>query len=204
MKAIIFDWSGTLVNNVPQFYSVVKKIFETYKREIISLEEVRENFTLPYMKFYEKYIPEMSQETQNVIFKKEIQKQPLPKLYPGVLEILKEIKNKQYTIFVVSSNHKETILNEVKQLGAEEFIEKIFPDVYTKSPTLKMIISKYNLNMDQSFYVGDTSGDVEAGKESNLPTIGISWGYQSKNKLKLSNPDYLIDNILDIKKIIQL
>ncbi len=56
-------------------------------------------------------------------------------------------------------------------------------DVHEKGEVIKSLVDDFNLDKDSTFYVGDTSGDVEAGKYSNVKTIGISWGFQHKDIL---------------------
>jgi pyrophosphatase PpaX len=79
---------------------------------------------------------------------------------------------------------------------------KIIGDVHEKAGFLTSLKSEFNLSQDSTFYIGDTSGDVEAGKEAMVKTIGISWGFQHKSILAKSNPDFLIDNLTEIEKIL--
>jgi phosphoglycolate phosphatase-like HAD superfamily hydrolase len=43
---------------------------------------------------------------------------------------------------------------------------------------------------------------MEAAKIAWIKTIWISWGFQHKTILEKSNPDFLIDDIIEIKEII--
>jgi phosphoglycolate phosphatase-like HAD superfamily hydrolase len=61
--------------------------------------------------------------------------------------------------------------------------KKVIGDVHEKGEVIKSLVDDFNLDKDSTFYVGDTSGDVEAGKYSNVKTIGISWGFQHKDIL---------------------
>lgn len=49
--------------------------------------------------------------------------------------------------------------------------------------------------------IGDTVSDVEAGKNAGVTTIGVTYGFHGK-KLAKSKPDYLVDHIKDILRII--
>lgn len=74
-------------------------------------------------------------------------------------------------------------------------------EVHEKGEVIASLVKEFNLNENLTYYVGDTSGDVEAGKYAHVKTIGISWGFQDKSLLSKSDPDFLIDNILEIKDI---
>lgn len=71
-----------------------------------------------------------------------------------------------------------------------------------KKDSILSLVEEFDLNPEETFYVGDTPRDVQAGKTAKVKTIGISWGFQHKNVLAKSKPDFLIDNILKIKSII--
>jgi phosphoglycolate phosphatase-like HAD superfamily hydrolase len=93
-KAIIFDWSGTLRNNCDCFYNVCNIMFKELGKKPISKEEMRMNFTLPYMKFWNKYFPDLTKEKQGVMFEKYIHQVGESEMYPNVKEILTSLYKK--------------------------------------------------------------------------------------------------------------
>ena len=50
-------------------------------------------------------------------------------------------------------------------------------------------------------YVGDSEVDVQTAKNSNLPCIGVTWGFRDKKDL--AGADYIIDNPCDIINVIR-
>ncbi len=200
-KAFIFDWSGTLSDNSRIFLEICHRMFVELGKEPISEEEIRRNFTLPYMNFWNKYFPDLTKERQdelNIKYTKLIDK--YPELYPNVEEIINFLHDLDFKIFILSSDH--VLLSEVQRLGLEKFMTEIINKVHDKKDTIVHLLHKYNLDKNKTFYIGDTSGDVEAGKYAGVKTIGISWGFQHKDILASSNPDYLIDDIIEIKNIL--
>ena len=59
---------------------------------------------------------------------------------------------------------------------------------------------KYNIDLRESFVVGDRWKDINAGVAAKCKTIFIDHGYNEGLKKK---PTYKIDKFLDIKKIIK-
>ena len=53
-KNIIFDWSGVVKDAVEDHVWVVNKMFKNLGGKEISLEEMRQNWEQPYMKFWNK------------------------------------------------------------------------------------------------------------------------------------------------------
>ena len=83
IKNIIFDWSGTLSNDTEIVHQIIMTIFEKSGHNRISLDEFRNEFMLPYMEFYWKYIPDLKKEDQDRLFKENIS-EVNPQLFPGV------------------------------------------------------------------------------------------------------------------------
>jgi len=59
---------------------------------------------------------------------------------------------------------------------------------------------KFDLDLSQSFMIGDSEKDILAGKNAGCITIGVRTGYALKNsKIK---PDYMFENLLEAVKAI--
>ena len=57
MKNIIFDWSGTLVDDLPPVLAATNRIFAHHGREQMDREEFRQTFRLPFADFYAEVLP---------------------------------------------------------------------------------------------------------------------------------------------------
>ena len=82
ISSIIFDRSGTLSNNITAFKEFCDLVFKLYNRRPLSLQEIQENFETPYMKFRNKYIPELSKEDQDKLFIESMPQLSPKQLYP--------------------------------------------------------------------------------------------------------------------------
>lgn len=201
-KAFIFDWSGTLINNFHCFCRVCNIMFRELGKEPITEDEIRLNFTMPYMKFWNKYFPNLSKEKQDGLYEKYIHLVGEPELYKQTDEIIKYLYSNGYKIFILSSDPISKLIPETEKSGLFRLFEKVFGNVHEKREAIVSIVNEFNLDKNFVFYVGDTSGDVEAGKSADVKTIGITWGFQHKKVLAQSNPDFLIDDLIAIKSII--
>ena len=201
-KAFIFDWSGTLSDNFHCFCQVCNLMFQELGKETISEKEIRSNFTIPYMKFWNKYFPDLSKEKQCMLFEKYIHKVDEPELFTKVDEIIKLLDSSGWKIFILSSDPISKLIPQTKKSGLSHLFQKVVGEVHEKNKIILSLVNEFDLDKSLTFYVGDTSGDVEAGKDANVKTIGISWGFQDRSVLSKSNPDFLIDDIIEIKDII--
>ncbi len=201
-KSFIFDWSGTLSDNFNCFCKVCDLMFPELGREKITPEEIRKEFTLPYMSFWNKYFPELSQEKQCGMYVKYIHQVGNPNLYPGVKEVITALHGGGHKIFIASSDPESKITEEIEASGLKDFLSGYYFELQDKTEKIMELVNNTPLDINSTYYIGDTFGDVEMGKKAGVKTVGISWGFQSREGLALSKPDFLIDDILEIKNII--
>lgn len=202
-KAFIFDWSGTLSDNFHLFCKVCDLMFAELGKEPISASEIKQHFTLPYMKFWNRYFPNLSRGKQCELYEKYIHQVGEPKLHEKVKEIITLLNGNDYLLFILSSDPISRLIPEVQKSGFAELIIKTVGDVYEKTDVITSFVNNFSLNKNFTYYVGDTSGDIEAGQNAGIKTIGISWGFQHKNVLSQANPNFLIDDIIEINDIIK-
>jgi phosphoglycolate phosphatase len=59
IRNVIFDWSGTLVDDLPAVWRATNKVFSQAGRPEIELEQFRAEFCLPYQKFFDRHTPDV-------------------------------------------------------------------------------------------------------------------------------------------------
>ena len=57
IRNIIFDWSGTLVDDLPAVWKATNFVLARADRPEMSLEEFRAEFSLPFTNFYSRHTP---------------------------------------------------------------------------------------------------------------------------------------------------
>jgi len=201
-KNIIFDWSGTLCDNLSPYLWVLEKMFNELGREMISLEEMQREYNVPYMLFYNKYFPKLTQEKQRELYHKYVIQAPKADLFSGVKETLELLREKDIKLFVLSHDLYCMLNEEAKREGVHHLFEEFFGETIDKHIDMPKIFKKHKLKKGETLYIGDTVGDVAAAKHNKVRSGGISWGYQNRKVLADSNPDILLDQIEDIFKYI--
>lgn len=149
----------------------------------------------------------------------------------GSFEALKIIKDLGYLLIVITNQagiarglfNEETlskihekmkrILNENNILIDDIFYCPHHPDFTglcdCRKPKPGMIFSareKYNINLNESYMVGDTLGDIETGFNAKCKTILVMTGYGKEEKRKIDKvqPDFIFNNLLEFAKNLKL
>ena len=58
IRNIIFDWSGTLVDDLPGVWKATNHVLEQAGAPTLTLDEFRSDFELPFTNFYDRHIPD--------------------------------------------------------------------------------------------------------------------------------------------------
>ncbi|MBW2992339.1 HAD family hydrolase [Candidatus Woesearchaeota archaeon] len=200
IKNIIFDWNGTLVDDFKPVVNVVNNVLKHHSKEEVSAEFLRENYEADPMDFYKMFNIKMSRETMLNLLSKFMSEETLPLVDDSVKQTVNELNSKNINLFIISSCPKDTLLNEIKRSGLSE----IFPSekILGGSKDKPALINSLNLNPEETAIVGDTHVDIEAGKQSKIKTIAYLKGYQSEEKLKEHNPDYTINHLKELLKLL--
>ena len=109
--------------------------------------------------------------------------------YPGVPERLASLKDAGAKIYIVTNKRHAATQKIVKVLGWENLFDGVwsfdsFPGVkYKKPELLARLLEELGVSRSDAVMVGDTKGDVDAGKANGVHTIGVTWGYGSREEL---------------------
>ena len=203
IKNLIFDWSGTLCNDIDLIYETTMRVFERFDAKRISLEEYLKEFEQPHMKFYNRYVKNVSEKEQTKAFLEIMNtiKDKRPALYPPIPETLSLLANKNIGMAILSAAPQReitTVLSEYKLLN---FFVCIIAEIHDKRDAILGIIPAI-FNREETANVGDLVHDIEAGKNAGIKTIAVCWGYGSREKLLSANPDFLINDLGELKGII--
>ena len=127
------------------------------------------------------------------------------KLYPHVEDVLKQFRDKQ--MFVVTNRKRDMALVTLNSLEITKFFKDIIggDDVSCLKPSACSLDKalKYNKNGKRSMIVGDMDLDILSGKRAGILTCAVTYGIGKKEDILKAEPDYIIDDIGQLKDIIK-
>lgn len=66
---------------------------------------------------------------------------------------------------------------------------------------LKDIIDNFNIDKSRVAYFGDTSVDMITGRNAEVFTVGVTWGFRGKEELMANGANKIIDRQMDILRV---
>ncbi|MEM7826675.1 MAG: HAD family hydrolase [Candidatus Aenigmatarchaeota archaeon] len=208
MKGIIFDASGTLLNDRIAIYETNMELRRMYGLPIIEIEESEKYLTSNPAFWEELYKRPFEEIWKNfsIIFSNHIEN---INLFPEVKSVLNEIKKKGEKAAVFTFLSKSQVPQIFDMLNILEYFDYMVcrEDAKPKpSPDgIYMILDKFSLSPSEACIVDDTDEGIYAGKNAKITTIGIkrrNYNHYPISRLKESNPDYLIEELTELIDII--
>lgn len=195
IKLVIFDLDGTLLNTLEDLADSTNFALSEFDYPTRTIDEIRSFVGNGVAKLIERAIPngKNNQDFENclTVFKEHYSKNKYNKTAPynGIIELLRELKNTNYKIAVVSNKF---------DIAVKELCKKHFPNLIDiaigeneaggikKKPapdTVLQALSILNIKPEHSIYVGDSDVDIITAKNSNMPCISVTWGFRNKEFL---------------------
>lgn len=139
---------------------------------------------------------EEGMEVYGRIFEQNCTYQVVP--YDGIEGILKELKSRGIKLAVLSNKpHRQTIkvVQAMYGKGLFEHIQGQKEGIPRKPDPAGIVyaLEKLGADREECLYVGDSEVDVATGRNAGLKTIGVSWGFRTKEELKAAGAEYIID-----------
>ena len=133
----------------------------------------------------------------------------LTRPYEGIPEMLAELRDMGIITAVASNKYQEGTEALIRQFfGADTFScilgqregKPIKPDPEIIFEAMKAIPGIYP---DEVIYCGDSNVDMMTGNNAKVRTIGVSWGFRSREELMKHNPWFIADRPADIIQAIK-
>lgn len=204
----IFDLDGTLLNTLTDIANSLNFALEKNNYPTHSYDKVKTFIgngagLLVKRAMPENHTEEEFNKTFNDYMKHySIHSNDNTKPYDGVLDTLKKLKELGY---------KTAILSNKPDGQTKALAQNVFPNLidYARGqidgvPHKPAPDGVYNvLNTlsslpEQTIFVGDSDVDILTGKNANLYSIGVSWGFRSVEELTKTGADMIIDEMSEL------
>lgn len=190
-KTIIFDQDGTLVDIEPVFIKILNALAPEFGYAPLKQEELPslKKFHLKILiwkrlgirLFLFPFILKRGREEYHKLI-------PEVKLFSGMKELIDTLRARGYTVGIVSSSRKDTIVALMEKFGVSiDFVYQC--GLFSKSKTLSQVLKENNCPISEAVYIGDEIRDVESCHKIGLDVISVTWGLNSKVALQSIGAD---------------
>lgn len=206
-KLAVFDWNGTLLNDLPIVYDSVIEIFKRYGLPAPTLEEYRSEIKADFMKFYHAHgMPaEVTGDDLNKIRKEYLTAHRSEStLQNSTLTMLFSCKNAGLSRAIVSAQVPELLSQELVRFGIANVFDNVRGGAWPKKEeALLEVMKKFDVRPYEAFYVDDTFDGIASAKNVGMATFGYTGGYNPRPRILEANPNWVIDDLSEIVPILR-
>jgi len=198
---IIWDWNGTLFNDVAWSIEVFNTMLK--KRGIRTLKNVSDYhnvFCFPVIQYYKNVGLDLDSEmfedlAAEFILLYHSGNSGNCKLFPNAETVLNAIYESGITQVVLSASEKGNLLSQIKEFDIANYFDEILglSDIFAKSKVDIGLDYIKRKNVKDAILIGDTAHDYEVSNALGIDCILIPNGHQSKNALLSCNVPILDD-----------
>ncbi|MBN2596692.1 HAD hydrolase-like protein [Labilibaculum sp.] len=207
-KAIIWDYNGTLLDDLSIGLKSINQMLIKRKLPVLSQESYRDVFTFPVKKYYESVGFDFEKEDWDCTAKEFISnyKSLLPEssIFPEAIQLLSHFSSLGKKQFILSAMEQNMLNASVANENISNFFSEIsgIDNIYASSKIkngIKMI-ENHQLSAKDVCLLGDTTHDYEVAQELGCNCILIAAGHQSITKLKQTGCPIVVNHLNDIIK----
>ncbi len=206
LRAILFDWDGTLLDS----FHADSQAFLAMFREIgiaWGIEDLERHYSPDWYRMYRAArLPRARWEEADRIWGKHYRKQE-PALLPGARRVLRALA-RRYELGLVTTGDRSRVCRQLKRFRLTEmFAAQICGgDTRRRKPhpePLLTALRQMRIEPEASVYVGDAPEDVEMARRAGVAAIAVLGAFPIEPRLRAAKPEFLLSSIEHLPKLLR-
>jgi len=203
IRNVIFDWSGTLVDDLPAVLRASNHVFRQAGVPELSLARFRAEFCLPFQRFYDRYVPHVPLARLEAWFHEEFRRaQSGVSPLPHAREFLEFCRGRGWCTFVLSSVHRDHYAVQAASAGFGAFIDHPYVEVWDKTARIRDLLREHALQPRETLFIGDMAHDIETARHGGVWSCAVLTGYNGVDQLRASGPDLIVEHLGELQEVL--
>ncbi|MCK5168354.1 MAG: HAD family hydrolase [Bacteroidales bacterium] len=208
-KLIIWDWNGTLLNDVYACVNSVNAMLKVRQMKLLNETFYKNVFTFPVQDYYKTIGFDFKQESFEKLaveyidlYKINSMGSPLQK---GSREALEFFKSENYKQIIVSASEQLSLENQIEQRQISKYFDSIIGlnNIHAKSKLDNAInYLKASEQFDRITLIGDTFHDYEVANAIGAECALVQNGHQNLNRFNLESKALIIKDLFELTETV--
>lgn len=213
IKAVIFDFDGTLMDTLPGIAHFCNTALASLGLEAIETEKFKyfvgngRTILVERTLEHRNALTEENLKKAIEIYDAEYGKDILfgTVVYDGIMELLQKLKNDGYKLGILTNKPHDVAVMIIKKVFGDMFdnyygqIEGV-PIKPSPEGAIKLA-DEFGVDVSECAFVGDTIVDVTTGNNACMYSVGVLWGFREEDELKAAKA--IAKEPLDVYEIIK-
>lgn len=208
---VLFDLDGTLIDSAQCGILATRRAFDTFGLDQPHDQQIVDLMGIPIEDSFPAMAPSLADKRRcdQVIeqFRRHYAElsQHHISLFPGVLELLDDLKRAETKMGIVTSKHGPVATRNLRTLDIEHYFEVVIGPERVVQPKPAPDTALHALEMlefysqENVIVVGDASFDIQMGLRAGLRTCAVGWGAHSLERLALDKPHYQASSVAELR-----
>lgn len=204
IRNIIFDWSGTLVDDLPAVWQASNFVLTQSGCAEMTLERFRAEFALPFTTFYDKHTPNVPFPQLEAWFHERFQQvQGSVCALPHAAQFIEFCGTQRLRTFLLSTVRQDHFDVQHRASGFGDFLEKPYLGVWDKRQKIHEIIADNHLQAEETLFIGDMQHDIETARHGGIHSCAVLTGYNTLDQLRAAHPDLIVEHLGELRELLE-
>ncbi len=190
-KHVIWDWNGTLLDDVHLSVEVICSLLETHGLAPITVEAYRAKFRFPVVQYYEDlgfdFVAKPFARMADLFIESYNAKVKRCQLFPGAPELIGELNSRGTRQSILSAARESDLTELVRHYGLDIHLDHVcgLSDHYAagKVERGRLMLQESGINPQDCVLVGDTEHDAEVAYALGIAAVVLADGHQDAERL---------------------
>lgn len=181
-KYILFDFDGTLVNTNDVIVASWQHTYKHYLGHEVPVEHITACFGEPLLLTMAREFPEVDPaESAGVYRSFQVENADrLVTIFPGIKELLAELKEAGYVLGIVTSRTRESALRYMDMFDITSYFDDLVTcddtTVHKPNPEpLLLAMSRLGAAPEESLMIGDSPFDIKCANNAGVDSVMVNW-----------------------------
>jgi len=214
VRAIIFDFDGTLAVLNIDFSLMRERVFDLIRRYGVNEDSIKERYLLEIIDEVYPIIwkndpssaKEFYEKAHQILHDVEMDAAREGKLIPRGKETLKSLRQRGIKVGIITRNCEEAVRKVFPEIDdyCDAFISRDSVENVKPHPGhLNSMLEALKVSGEDSIMVGDHLIDIQAGKIAGMITVGVLTGRIKRNEFEEAGADYVLKDANGICELVK-
>ncbi len=212
MRYVLFDLDGTLTDPAEGITNSVAYALRRYGIEVSDTSELNCFIGPPLTDSFERFYGFSHEKAVEAVEVYREYFRPTGifenKVYDGIPELLSRLKAEGKSVIMATSKPEVFARQIAEHFGFDGYFDLIAGSTLDgsrvkKHDVIENAIKRFEItDRSECVMVGDRLHDIEGAKASSIKSIGVLWGYGSREELEGCGADYICESVSQIFDLI--
>ena len=209
VRALLFDFDGTLLNTIPLILASFRHATAVVLGTPLSDEVLLRDVGVPLVRQMRDISPEHADELVRVYREHNLEHHDEMALeYPGTEEALELLRERGFPMGVVSSKTGPGLKRGLELYGLDRFFDVVVgcDDTERHKPDpepLRHAAELLGVPLSNCAYIGDSEHDMAAAVSGGAVAIAALWGPFEPERVLGPGPDYALRSLLELPELLR-